>query len=146
MNGRRANAKVPLHFVFGRRNTMHFCVLIYERQILSLPFCELGLVWPMALPWAKDINHFSAVKNNDVLLAWVIAGLNQPLTLSFALLLDLIHCIFGEIYPMAAVTEIGREEYFLRHGRSLAEDCDIFNGMSEIDDRAAPSGIRMPNE
>ena len=81
--------------------------MIYERQVLSLPFCELGFVLPVALPWAKDINHFSATKNNHVFVAWVIAGLNQPLTLSFALLLDLVHCIFGEIYLVAAVTEIG---------------------------------------
>jgi len=88
---------------------MHVRVLGNERQILSLFLGELPFLLPPALLRAEDINHFPAVKNNDVFLGWVIAGFNQPLTLSFALLLDLVHGIFREVYLMAAVTEIGRE-------------------------------------
>ena len=88
---------------------MHVCVLGNERQILSLLLGELGFLLPSALLWAEDINHFSTIKNDDVFLGWVIAGFNQPLTLSLTLLLNLIHRIFREVYLMAAVTEIGGE-------------------------------------
>jgi hypothetical protein len=129
---------MPLHFVFCWRNTMHVCVLSDERQILSLLLGERGFLLPPAVIWAEDINHFPAIKDNDVFLGWVIAGFHQPLTFSFALLLGLAHCIFREVYLVAAVTEIGREKYFLWHGRSLAEDCGVFNEMSE------PLCVRSP--
>ena len=107
---------------------MHVCVLIDERQILSLLLGELGFLLPFAVIWAEDINHFPGIKDNDVFLRPVSAGFHEPLTFSFALVLDLSHCIFRKVYLVAAVTDIGREKYFLRHGRSLAEDCGIFNG------------------
>ena len=128
MDRRGADAKMPLHFVFRRRNAMHVCVLMYKRQILSLPLGELGFLLPPTVVWAEEINHFPSVKDNDVFLGSVIAGFDQPLTLPFALLLDLADCIFREVYLVAAVAEVGREKYLLRHGRSLAEDCGIFNG------------------
>ena len=108
---------------------MHVCVLMDEREILSLLLGVLGLL-PPAYLWTEDINHFPVIKNNDVFLGWVIAGFNQPLTLSFALLLDFVHCIFAEVYLVTAVAEIGREKYFLGHSSSLPEDCGIFNEMS----------------
>lgn len=117
---------------------MHVGVLSDERQILSLLLGELGFVLPPAILWAEDIHHFPVIKDNDVFLGWVIAGFHQPLTFSFALLLDLAHCIFREVYLVAALTEIGREKYFLRHDRSFAEDCGIFNQMSE------PLYVRRP--
>ena len=110
---------------------MDVCVLIDERQVLSLLLGEPGFLLPPAILWAEHINHFPAIKDNDVFLGWVIAGFNQPLTLSFAHLLELAHCSFREVYLVAAITEKGREKYFLWHGRSLAEDCGIFNDMSE---------------
>ena len=107
---------------------MHVCVLIDECQILSLFLGEFGVLLPFAVIWAEDINHFPAIKDNDVFLRLVIAGFHQPLTLPLALLLDLAYCIFREIYLVATVTDIEREQYFLRHGGSLAEDYGIFNG------------------
>lgn len=109
---------------------MDVCVLIDERQVLSLLLGEPGFLLPPAILWAEDINHFPAIKDNDVFLGWVIAGFNQPLTLSFALLLKLAHCSFREVYLVAAITEKGREKYFLWHVRSVAEECGIFNEMS----------------
>jgi|WetSurMetagenome_2_1015567.scaffolds.fasta_scaffold767600_1 hypothetical protein len=109
MDRRGADAKVPLHLVFCWWNAMHVYVLGYKCQILSLLFGEFRLVSPPALRWAEDINHFATIKNNDVFLVWVTTGLNQPLTLSFALLLNLVYCVFAEVYLMAAVTEIRGE-------------------------------------
>jgi hypothetical protein len=86
MDSRRTDVKVPLHFVFCRRNTMHVRVLNNERQIFYLPPGELAFLLPPALLWAKDIHHSPVIKNNDVLLGWVTAGFKRPLTLSFALL------------------------------------------------------------
>ena len=109
---------------------MHVCVLIDERQILSLFLGEPGFLLPPAVIWTEDIDHFPAVIYNDVFLGSVIAGFYQPLTFPFALLLDLAHCILREVYLVAAVAKVGREKYFLRHGRSLAEDCGTFNRCS----------------
>ncbi len=117
---------MPLHFVFRRRNTMHVCVLMDKQQILSLLPGKPGCLLPAA--GAEDINHFSTGKDNDVFLGWVIASFDQPLTLLFAFLLDLADCIARKVYLVAAVAEVGRERRFLRHGRSLAEACGIFNG------------------
>jgi len=110
---------------------MHICVLMDEREILSLLLGVFGLLLPPACLWAEDINHFPVIKNNDVFLSLITAGFNQPLTLSFALLLDLVHCVFAEVYLVAAVAEIGREKYFLWHGSSLPEDCGKFNEIPE---------------
>jgi hypothetical protein len=131
MDRRRTDAETPLHFMFCRRNAMHVCVLTDEREILSLLLGERGFLLPPAIIRAEDIDHFPVIKDNDVFLGWVIAGFYQPLTFPFALLFDLAHRIFREVYLVAAVAEIGREKYFLRHGRSLAEDCGVFNKMSE---------------
>jgi hypothetical protein len=130
MDRRRTDAKMPLHFVFCRRNAMDLCVLIDERQVLSLLLGEPGFLLQPAILWAEHINHFPAIKDNDVFLGWVIAGFNQPLTLSFAHLLELAHCSFREVYLVAAITEKGREKYFLWHVRSVAEDWGIFNETS----------------
>jgi hypothetical protein len=131
MDRRRTDAETPLHFVFCRRNTMHVCVLSDERQLLSLLLGEPGFLLPPAIIGAEDINHSPAREDNDVVLGWVIAGFHQPLTLSFALLLDLVHRVFRKIYLVAAVTEIGREQYFLGHDSSLTENCGMFNKMFE---------------
>jgi hypothetical protein len=100
---------MPLHFVFCRRNAMHVCVLMDKRQILSLLLGEFGFLLPPTVIRAEDINHFPAVKDNDVFLGSVIAGFDQPLTLPFAILLDLAHCIFSVVHLVAAVAEVGRE-------------------------------------
>ena len=62
----------------------------------------------------------------------VIAGFDQPLTLAFALLLDLADCIPAEVYPVAAVAEVGREKHLLRHSGSLAEDGGVFNRREKV--------------
>jgi hypothetical protein len=118
---------MPLHFMFRRGNAMHVCVSMDERQILSLFPGELGFLLPPTIIRAEDINHFPAVKDNDVFRGSVITGLDQPLTLPPALLLDLPDRIFREVYPVAAVAEVGREKDFLRHGGSLAKDYGTFN-------------------
>jgi len=119
---------MPLHFVFRRGNAMHLRVLMDKRQILSLLLSKLGSLLPPTVICAEDINHFPAVEDNDVFRGRVIAGFDQPLTLPFALLLDLADYIFREVYLVAAVAAVGREKYLLRHSGSLAEDGDVFNG------------------
>jgi len=86
---------------------MHVCVLSDERQILPLLLGKADLLLPTAVNWAEDVNHVPIIKDNDVFFGRVIAGFHQPMALSFALLLGLVHCIFTEVYLAATVTEIG---------------------------------------
>ncbi len=109
---------------------MDLRVLADEGEILSLLLGELCFLPPPAVDWAKDINHFPTFKDNNVFLRWVIASFDQALTLPFALLLDLAHCVFREVYLVATVAEIGRERYFLWHGQESDRGLQHFQRMS----------------
>ncbi len=60
---------MPLHFVFRWRDAMHACVLIDERQILSLSLRKPSFLLPPAFIWAEGIHNMPGGKDNDVFLA-----------------------------------------------------------------------------
>lgn len=86
---------------------MDLRVLLDERKILSLLLGKLEFLFSSAVIWAKDIHHFSALKDNDVLLGSVIARFDQPLPLLQALLLEFLNRVFREVHLTAAVAEVG---------------------------------------
>lgn len=98
---------MPLHLMFCRRHAVDPGVFVDEREILSLLLGESRFLLPSAVIRAEDIHHLPALKNNDVFPRSVIACFNQPLPLSFALLLEFTDSVFTEIHLVTTVAEIG---------------------------------------